>query len=58
MKCLKTVSEGMTFPARLLLEKVPIYEGLKAKAEENNHGQDGKTPTRQNAEELATKNVE
>ena len=42
-KCLKKVSEGEKFPARSLLEDVPIYEGLKSKAEENNHGQDGRS---------------
>ena len=42
-KSLKKVSEGDKFPAGSLLEEVPIYQGLKTKAEENNHGQDGKS---------------
>ena len=42
--CLKKVLSGEKFPAKSLLEEVPRYEGLKCKAEENNHGQDGRSP--------------
>jgi hypothetical protein len=43
LKCLKRVGAGEKFPARSLLEEVPLYEGLKSKAEENNHGLDGRS---------------
>ena len=43
LKCLKRVGAGEKFPARSLLEKVPLYEGLKSKAEENNHELDGRS---------------
>ena len=43
LKCLKRIGAGEKFPARSLLEEIPLYEGLKSKAEENNHGLDGKS---------------
>ena len=41
-KCLKRVAAGEKFPARSLLEEVPLYEGLKSKAEEKKHGLNGR----------------
>ena len=38
-KCLKKVSTGEKLPARCLLEGVPLYEGLKHKAEDHNDQQ-------------------
>ena len=42
-RCLKRVDSGEKFPARQMLDDIPVYSGLKARAEENNHGQDGKS---------------
>ena len=43
-RCLKKIAAGDKFPAKTLLDEVPVFEGLKSKAEDNNHGQDSRSP--------------
>ena len=42
-RCLRRLQAGERLPLKTLLEELPLFEGLKHKAEENNHGQDGKS---------------
>ena len=41
--CLKRVLAGHKLPLAPVLSEVPVFQGLKQRAEDNNHGQDGKS---------------
>ena len=41
--CLKRVLEGHKLAVAPVLSEVPVFHGLKQRAEDNNHGQDGKS---------------
>ena len=42
--CLQHVQQGTRLPWRQILSEVPTFQGLKARAEDNNHGADAKAP--------------
>ena len=43
LRCVQRAAAGDRFPAAAMLEECPVYEGLKQRAETNNHSQDAKS---------------